>query len=142
LQSDRDKVAIAIAEKKLSLFDLQGEEESCPTKSAHAQVPDDQGPRVVRRWNLNEGEGRYAATNVVESLIELHLGLKRADGSRQAVGRFHLDLNTLADDGFVTRRVVDGNRVFDIQIYREGDGSYSLGVRQNDKTSLAPYLMP
>lgn len=93
------------------------------------------------RWNLNENEGRYAATNIVDSVIELDLGLKRTDGTREPVGRFNLPLDELADDGFVTRRVVDGHRVFDVQIYRE-DGGYALGVRQGQTTPLAPYAMP
>ncbi len=34
----------------------------------------------TRRWNLNEREGRYAATNLSETRIDLHLGFKRANG--------------------------------------------------------------
>jgi hypothetical protein len=94
------------------------------------------------RWNLNEKEGRYAATNIVDSVIELDLGLKRVDGSREPVGRFNLPLDELADDGFVTRRVVEGHRVFDVQIYRGQDGDYALGVRQGQTTPLAPYATP
>jgi antitoxin component of MazEF toxin-antitoxin module len=124
LNAERDKVAVSIAQKKLELFDLQGE-----------QLP------VIRRWNLNENEGRYAATNVVESVIELELGLKRINGDRQPVGTFHLDLDSLADGGFVTRRIVGGNRVFDVQIYRDSNGEYSLGVRQDQTTRLADYAV-
>jgi hypothetical protein len=91
------------------------------------------------RWNLNESEGRYAATNIVESVIELDLGLKRIDSSREPVGHFLLPLDALADDGFVARRIVGGHRVFDVQIYRGQDGSYSLGVRQDRITPLASY---
>jgi hypothetical protein len=93
------------------------------------------------RWNLNETEGRYAATNIVESVIELDLGLKRVDNSREPVGHFSLPLDALADDGFVTRRIVGGHRVFDVQIYRGQDGNYSLGVRQDQTTPLASYAM-
>jgi hypothetical protein len=116
---------------------------------AHTKVDDIwQGPPpqsaepVVRRWNLNEAEGKYAGTNIVESIMELHLGLKCLDGQQQAIGRFRLDLNALADKGFVTRRVVEGNRVFDVQIYREPDSAYSLGVRRDHTTPLAPYAVP
>ena len=97
---------------------------------------------VIRRWNLNETEGRYARTGIIESVIDLHLGLKRAIGGKQAVGRFRLPLDALAVKGFVTRRVVEGHRVFDVQIYRETSGSYFLGVRQNKTTPLAPYAIP
>lgn len=97
---------------------------------------------VVRRWNLNETEGRYARTGEVHSVIDLHLGLKRANGMKQNVGRFRIPLDILADRGFVTRRLVEGHRVFDVQIYRETNGSYSLGVRQNDTTPLDAYAVP
>jgi hypothetical protein len=101
-----------------------------------------QGAHVRQsRWNLNENDGRYAATNIVDSVIELDLGLKRADGTREPVGRFKLPLDELADDGFVTRRMVDGHRVFDVQIYRGQDGGYALGVRQGQTTPLTPYAM-
>src|SRR5690242_16851578 len=94
---------------------------------------------IIRRWNLNEIEGRYARTGEVHPVIELHLGLKRANGIKQSVGRFKLPLEVLADNGFVTRRVVAGNRVFDVQIHQQPNGVYSLGVRQDDTTPLAPY---
>jgi len=103
---------------------------------------------VIRRWNLNEAEGRYAATNIVESVIELHLGVKRTDGRRERVGHFRLDLNALADEQFVSRRVVDGNRVFDVQLYLLRPElplqaiSYSLGVQENRTTPIAPYAIP
>ena len=58
----------------------------------------------TRRWNLNAHEGRYAATNLTETAVDLHLGLKRTDGSRVPVGRYLLDLEALSDRGFVTRR--------------------------------------
>jgi hypothetical protein len=93
----------------------------------------------VRKWNLNELTGRYAKTSIVEPAIELHLGLKRADGRHEPVGCFFLDLNALAAHGFVTRRDVLDSRVFDVGIYRERDGTYSLGVRRDDTTLLAPY---
>jgi hypothetical protein len=102
---------------------------------------------VIRRWNLNEAEGRYAGTNIVESVIELHLGVKGNNGRIQKVGKFRLELNTLADQGFVTRRVVEGNRVFDVQIYLARrdlpvePSSYSLGVREHSTTPIAPYAI-
>jgi len=98
--------------------------------------------RVIYKWNLNEPKGRYARTGIVEAIVDLHLGLKRADGSRETVGHFHLPMDALADSGFVTRRIVDGHRVFDVQIYRALDGSYSLGVRQNETTPMTRYAMP
>jgi hypothetical protein len=97
---------------------------------------------VIRKWNLNEAEGRYAKTGIVESVVDLHLGLKRTDGSKQAVGRFLLPLDALADRGFVTRRVGESQRVFDVQIYRALDGSYLLGVRQDETTRLTRYATP
>jgi hypothetical protein len=106
------------------------------------QSPTRSAKPVVRKWNLNEAKGRCAGTNIVESVMELHLGLKRKDGRQESVGRYHLDLDALADAGFVSRRVVEGNRVFDVQIYRESDGSYSLGVRQDHTTPLAPFAIP
>jgi hypothetical protein len=93
----------------------------------------------VRKWNLNELKGRYAKTSIVEPTIELHLGLKCADGRHEPVGCFFLDLNVQAANGFVTRRDVADSRVFDIGIYREPDGTYSLGVRRGATTPLAPY---
>jgi hypothetical protein len=99
------------------------------------------GPRVVRRWNLNETEGRYARTGIVESVIDLHLGLKRANGSKESVGHFELPLDALANRGFVTKRIVEGHRVFDVQIYREADGRFSLGVRQDETTPLGAYAI-
>ena len=95
-------------------------------------------PRT-HRWYLNETEGRYARTGIVESVLDLHLGLKREDGSKQPVGHFRLPLETLARSGFIGRRVIEGHRVFDVQIYRDTNGSYSLGVRQSEATPLAPY---
>jgi len=102
---------------------------------------------VIRRWNLNEGLGRCAKTNILESNIELHLGLKRPDGTRHDIGRFRLDLTDLSRKGFVARRVVEGNRAFDVQIYlRRRDhpldvSSYYLGVNDDRTTPLAPYSM-
>ena len=101
----------------------------------------------IRKWNLNETSGRYAGTNIVEPVIELRLGVKRSDGTQEPVGRFRLDLNLLSGKGFVARRVVVGNRVFDVQIYLSDrtrplePGSYSLGVREHHTTPLAPYAM-
>ena len=97
---------------------------------------------VERNWNLNETLGRVAKTGIVESAINLQLGLKRADGSRQIVGRFRLPLSSLADSGFVARRVIEGHRVFDVQVLRELDGSYSIGVHEGRSTPLAPYAVP
>jgi hypothetical protein len=94
---------------------------------------------VNRRWNLNEREGRYAATNIVEPVIEVDLGLKRVNGETERIGRFRLDLEALAAKGVVARREVSGNRVFDVQIYRRADGDYSLGVRQDYTAPLGPH---
>lgn len=96
---------------------------------------------VVHGWNLNEATGRCAGTRIVESIMELQLGLKRADGSVHPVGRYRLPLDALADGGFVTRRVIDSNRVFDVQIYRNANDSYSIGVRRSKTTPLAPYAV-
>ena len=41
----------------------------------------------VRRWNLNELEGRYAATNLTETAIDQHLGMKRVDGTKVPICR-------------------------------------------------------
>jgi hypothetical protein len=98
--------------------------------------------RAIHKWNLNETEGRYARTGIVEAIVDLDLGLKRTDGNKEAVGRFRLPMDALADSGFVTRRVVDGHRVFDVQLYRALDGSYSLGVRRDETTPLTGYAMP
>jgi hypothetical protein len=93
----------------------------------------------TRRWNLNEREGRYAATNLSDGAIDLHLGLKRRDGTTVPVGRYKLDLWALSADGYVTRREVAGASVFDVQIYRESNGSYTLGVRRDQVTSLRTF---
>ncbi len=94
---------------------------------------------AVRRWNLNEAEGRYAMTNVAESLIDLHFGMKRTDGRQVPVGRFRLNLELLSRTGFVTKRQVGSSAVYDVQIYRLRDGSFVLGVRQDQTTPLAQY---
>jgi hypothetical protein len=94
---------------------------------------------VNRRWNLNESEGRYAATNIVEPVILLDLWLKRASGESVKIGRYRLALESLAARGVVTRREVSGNRVFDVQIFRDQDGRFSLGVRRGHTTPIAQF---
>ncbi len=89
-----------------------------------------------RRWNLNEAEGRYAATNLTDAVIDLELGLKRVDGRREALGRYVLDLLSLAEPGYVTHRLVGSVSVFDVQIYREPNGVLLLGVRRGHTTKL------
>lgn len=93
----------------------------------------------IHKWNLNETEGRYARTGIVEEIVDLNLGLKRTDGRKEPVGHFRLPMDALADGGFVTRRFVDGHRVFDVQIYRALDGTYSLGVRREQITPIDGY---
>lgn len=93
----------------------------------------------TRRWNLNEAEGRYAATNLPETVIDLELGMKRLDGRRVPLGRYLLDLVPLARQGFVTRRQVGSTRVFDVQVYREPDGTLLLGVRRDHTTPLEQF---
>lgn len=93
----------------------------------------------TRRWNLNERDGRYAATNLSHTTIDLHLGLKRRDGSTVPVGRYKLDLRALSAGGYVTRREVAGSNVYDVQIYRESNGSYTLGVRRDHVTPLRAF---
>ena len=90
----------------------------------------------TRRWNLNELEGRYASTNLTETAIDLHLGMKRADGTKVPVGRYLLNLEELSDQGFVTKRGSGAAAVFDVQIYRESTGRFVLGVRQSQTTPL------
>lgn len=92
-----------------------------------------------RHWNLNEAEGRYAATNLPETAIDLHLGLKRTDGQKVPQGRYLLDLITLARQGFVTRRQVGSTAIFDVQVYREPDGTLLLGVRRDQTTLLEQF---
>ena len=41
----------------------------------------------TRRWNINEAEGRYAATNLPETAVDLHLGMKRLNGEKVPLGR-------------------------------------------------------
>ncbi len=93
----------------------------------------------TRRWNLNEAEGRYAATSLPETTIDLELGMKRLDGRRVPLGRYLLDLLPLARQGFVTRRQVGSSVVFDVQFYREPDGTLLLGVRRDQTTPLEQY---
>jgi len=90
----------------------------------------------TRRWNINEAEGRYAATNLPETAVDLHLGLKRLDGQKVPLGRYTLDLVVLAKQGFVTRRQVGSTVVFDVQVYRESDGTLLLGVRRDRTVRL------
>lgn len=90
----------------------------------------------TRRWNINEAEGRYAATNLPETAIDLHLGLKLLDGEKVRLGRYTLDLVALAGQGFVTRRQVGSTVVYDLQIYREPGGTLLLGVRRDRTTRL------
>ncbi len=90
----------------------------------------------TRRWNLNELEGRYAATDLTETAIDLHLGMKRADGTKVPVGRFLLDLEAESDEGYVTKRGHGAAAVFDVQIYRQSNGRFLLGVRQSETTPL------
>ena len=94
---------------------------------------------VNRRWNLNEAQGRYAATNIVEPLILLDLGLKRTSGQTVKIGRYRLDLESLTALGVVTRREVSSNRVFDVQIYRDQDGGCSLGVRRDHTLPISQF---
>lgn len=93
----------------------------------------------TRRWNLNEVTGRHAATNLTESVMDLHLGVKRVDGTKTPAGRYRLDLEALSADGFVTQRGTGAARVFDVQIYRESNGSFLLGVRRGQTTRLARF---
>ena len=90
----------------------------------------------TRRWNINEAEGRYAATNLPETAVDLHLGMKRLNGEKVPLGRYDLDLAELAQQGFVTRRQVGGTVVYDVQVYRESDGTLLLGVRRDRTTRL------
>ena len=59
-----------------------------------------------------------------------------ADGAKVPVGRFRLDLEDLSKQGFVTQRGTGAARVFDVQIYREGNGTFLLGVRRGETTRL------
>ncbi len=88
-----------------------------------------------RRWNLNEAEGRFAQTNIREPVIEVELGLNQTNGPTVPVGRFRLNLVVMAAKGVVTKR----GKVYDVQIYRESDGSYTLGVRRSQTTPLEPF---
>lgn len=97
---------------------------------------------MSRRWNLNERMGRCAKTNILEPMIEVDLGLKRVTGETVRIGRFRLDLEALAAKGVVARREISGNRVFDVQIYRDAAGAYFLGVHRDHATPLEPYRIP
>jgi hypothetical protein len=88
-----------------------------------------------RYWNLNEMHGWYTSTTILESTIDLDFGLKRMDGSMEKVGRYFLDLDLLNKQGFVSSRLVEGQRAFQIKIFRK-DGSYSIGVHQDNTTPL------
>jgi hypothetical protein len=89
-----------------------------------------------RRWNLNEEHGYLLKTNLPESRIDLRLGLKKLTGNREEVGRYLLDLESLAQSGFVTRRVVGNNRVFDLRINRDTNGEYTLELESGPKAPL------
>src|SRR5271157_2210763 len=97
---------------------------------------------IDMRWTLNEKQGKYTRTNIVDSDIDVVLNVKRANGSIEEVGHFRLPLEGLAKTGFVGRRVVGDNRVFHVTIHREANGSYSLGVHPEKTTPLAPYATP
>ncbi len=74
-------------------------------------------------------------------MIHVHLGLKRRDGTTVPVGRYALDIRARAEAGFATRREVGGSTVYDVQIYREPDGSYTLGVRRGQVTRLDAFAV-
>lgn len=90
-----------------------------------------------RRWNLNEAEGRYAATNIRDVVLEVELGLNQTSGPTIPQGTYRLNLAKLSTDGFVTKR----GSVYDVQIYRESDGSYMLGVRRSQTTPLDAFAV-
>lgn len=92
---------------------------------------------INRRWNLNERDGRYLRTNIIEPVVNLNFGLKHLDGTTTPVGRFRLDLESLAQQKIVTRREVHGNRVFDVQIYLRGSGSFELSVSKGNSVPLS-----
>jgi hypothetical protein len=94
---------------------------------------------MVRRWNLNEMEGRYAKTNLTDQSVDLWFGVKCADGKREHVGRFSLDLPALAAQGLVTERKVAGGLVYDVQIFRTEDGTFMLGVRRDPTAPLSRF---
>jgi|GEM_PF-2558860 len=95
----------------------------------------------TRRWNLNLIEGRYAATNLSETMVDLHFGVKHPDGRKEAIGRFRLDLPQLTRGGWVTRRDLGNGAVFDVQIYREPSGRFLLGVRRDRTTPLEAFAV-
>ena len=93
----------------------------------------------VHEWNLNERLGYVSGTRISETEINLHLGVKRKDGSIEKVGRFHLPLLSLHGNGFVTRRNTPDNRTFTVKIFLAADGTYSIGTQKNKTTPLEQF---
>jgi hypothetical protein len=122
--------------EKLLPLALNRYEQSFVGNQNHAA---DRRVSIDRRWNLNEREGRYAATNILEPAINLDFGLKSVDGKISKVGRYRLDLEALALQGAVKKREVSGNRVFDVQIHRQERGRYGLGLREGHTVDLETF---
>jgi hypothetical protein len=96
----------------------------------------------VRNWTLNEKHGAYSGSRISETEVDLHLGFRRLDGSKENVGRFHLPLLSLHKGGFVARRDTDeGNWAFTVKIFRDADSNYSIGT-EHKRTPFASYAAP
>jgi hypothetical protein len=62
--------------------------------------------RIIRKWNLNETEGRYARTGIKELVVDLDLGLKRAEPANGAFfDQFHFQILRLQQTELIARLV-------------------------------------
>jgi len=71
---------------------------------------------VSRRWTLNSNLDYYVATNQTDPKVRLQLRYKAPSGVVHEVGKYHLDLDALADSGVVNRRDTPGGVVYDVKI--------------------------
>ncbi len=89
-----------------------------------------------RTWTLNAKLGYYVATGLRDRTIDLCLQFKNIHGIVTPIGRYHLNLELLAEKGIVARRKMGTVSVFDVRIVRDPKGSCWLGVRTYPRLDL------
>jgi len=102
-----------------------------PPSSPRLLIPNSGTPRT---WTMNSNLDYYVKTNESQSVIDLNLRYKNTDGREDGMGRYILDLATLAERGIVTRR---GN-VYDIKVLKDR-GQFWIGIRQSPRLLLSDF---